>query len=108
MATSIIPYPLTDKTRVELNDIANISTGDITLSRAFDAACRWLMIEAHVATSYCIGIVPAFHVVTGRTLFVPIGKGYVRLDLTNLSAGGTINVAENTSGYNVRRLIMVY
>lgn len=108
MATSMIQYPLTDKARVSLNNIVNISTGDITLSTAFDAACRWLIVQASVGDDYCIGIIPAFFVATGRTLFVPMGKGYVRLDLTSLSAGGTISVVENTSGYNVRYLAMIY
>lgn len=108
MATSKIQYPQTDKTRVSLNNIVSVSTGNITLSTAFDTACRWLMIEAHSGDDYCIGIIPALHVATGRTLFVPTGKGYVRLALTSLSAGGTVSVVENTSGYNVRRLAMIY
>lgn len=108
MATSKIQYPQTDKTRVALNNIVNISTGDITLSTAFDASCRWLVIQASVGDIYCIGIIPAIFVGVGRTLFVPTGKGYVRLDLTDLSAGGTVRVVENTSGYNIRYLAMVY
>lgn len=85
-----------------------ITTGDITLSTNFDRQCGWLYVECSVGNSYCVGVIPSDYVDTNRIVTIPVGEGYVTLEVNGINANDVISVTKNTSGLSVRRLGMMF